>query len=141
MSREALIEQDRINNLRKGVIGPPEVCIERGYLMTESYQETESEPYVIRRAKALSKVLKGMTIHIGKGELIVGRSTSKQRGAILLPEVQWEWYLREMEMLSTRSWDRCLPFSEEEKAKLKSFYHIGKGNRFTISGMRQCLKM
>ena len=119
--------QERISNLRKRVIGPPEVCIERGYLMTESYKETESEPYVIRRAKALSKVLKGMTIHIDKEELIVGRSTSKQRGAILIPEVQWEWYLNEMEMLSTRSWDRCLPIPEEDKAKMKEFLPYWKG--------------
>ena len=45
--------------------------------MTESYKETEGEPPVIRRAKALEKILKEMTIGIEDGELIVGRTTSK----------------------------------------------------------------
>ena len=35
---------------------PPEMCIKRGYLMTESYKETEGESPVIRRAKALKKI-------------------------------------------------------------------------------------
>ena len=42
----------------------PEICIERAYLMTESYRETEDEPRFLRRAKALRKILTEMTICI-----------------------------------------------------------------------------
>jgi formate C-acetyltransferase len=118
----------RVSRLREQVFGVmPELCIERGYLMTESYKETESEPFVIRRARALARILKEMTIHIEDGELIVGRTTSKRRGGLLIPEVQWEWYLKEMDSLSTRDWDRCSPLTKEAKAKMKGFLPYWKG--------------
>lgn len=72
-------DSERVRRLREKVLCAPSMCIERGYLWTKSYKETESEPVVIRRAKALEKVLKEMTIHIEDGELIVGRATSTQR--------------------------------------------------------------
>src|SRR5512137_254580 len=90
----ALKRSERVIKLRDKMLHPPEICIERGYLLTESYKETESEPPIIRRAKGLAKVLGGMTLGIGDGELIVGRTTSKPRGGMLIPEVQWEWYLK-----------------------------------------------
>ncbi|OGO20611.1 MAG: hypothetical protein A2144_02920 [Chloroflexi bacterium RBG_16_50_9] len=105
----------------------PEVCIERGYWWTESYKETESEPPIIRRAKALAKVLNNMTINIGDNELIAGRATSKVRGGPLMPELQWEWYLKEMDTLSSRNWDTFSPLREDEKAKMKEFLPYWKG--------------
>ena len=118
---------ERVSKLRGKMLILPEICIERGYLMTESYKETEAEPPVIRRAKGLEKVLEEMTIGIEDGELIVGRATSKQRGGPLIPEVQWEWYLEEMDSLSSREWDRLAPLTEEEKAKMKEFLPYWKG--------------
>ena len=70
----------RVMKLKKGVLCTPQLCLERGFLMTESYKETEGEPALIRRAKALEKILQEMSIYIEDGELIVGRATSKQRG-------------------------------------------------------------
>ena len=64
---------ERVTRLRELVAGvTPEVCIERGLLITEAYKETENEPPIIRRAKALEKILKEMTVRIDDGELIVG---------------------------------------------------------------------
>ena len=60
----------RVSKLKEGILRPPELCVERGYLITESYKETESEPIIIRKAKALEKILKEMTISIEDGELI-----------------------------------------------------------------------
>ena len=117
----------RVNKLREGMLRTPELCIERGYLITESYRETESEPPLIRRAKALAKILAGMTIHIEDGELIVGRTTSKRRGGPLIPEINSDWYLKEMDTISTREWDRFSPLREEEKAKMKEFLPYWKG--------------
>jgi pyruvate formate-lyase/glycerol dehydratase family glycyl radical enzyme len=118
---------ERVSKLREKMLRLPEICIERGYLMTESYKETESEPPLIRRAKALSKVLEEMTLGIEDGELIVGRTTSKPRGGLLIPEVQWEWYLEEMDIFPTRAWDRCSPLTGEEKAKMREFLPYWKG--------------
>ncbi len=119
--------KSRVNKLREKMLVMPSICIERGYWMTESYKETESEPIIIRRAKALEKILREMTIGIEDGELIVGKATSKTVGGILRPEVQWEWYLEEIETVSTREWDRFAPLTEEEKAKMKECLPYWKG--------------
>ena len=54
----------RVSKIRERTMVPPQVCIERAYLVTESHKETESEPAPIRKAKALEKCLKEMSIRI-----------------------------------------------------------------------------
>ena len=118
----------RVKSLRDKVINAiPEVCLERAWLMTESCKETEGQPELIRRAKALKKILNEMSIGIEGGELIVGKATSKIRGGPLLPEVQWGWYLEEMDTISTRDWDRFAPLTKEDKEKMKQFLPYWKG--------------
>ena len=118
----------RVKSLRDRVINAiPEVCLERAWLMTESCKETEGQPELIRRAKALKRILSEMSIGIDEGELIVGKATSKIRGGPLLPEVQWEWYLEEMDTISTRDWDRFAPLTKEDKEKMKQFLPYWKG--------------
>jgi len=119
-------DKERLGRLREGALGTPELCIERAYLMTESYKETENEPHLIRRAKALEKILKEMTIHIEDGELIVGRATSTRRGGPLTPEINWDWCQEQMDTIST-DWDEFAPVAEEEKAKMKEILTYWKG--------------
>lgn len=118
---------DRIKNLRELMLTTPEICSERGYLMTESYRETEGHPPAIRRAKALEKILTHMTIRIEEGELIVGWATGKVRAGAILPEISSEWILDELDTVSTRDWDKYAPLSEEEKAKIRNFIPYWKG--------------
>ncbi len=54
--------------------------LQRSRLMTESYKETDGQAMVIRRAKALSHVLKNMDIFIRDHERIVGYQTSDPNG-------------------------------------------------------------
>lgn len=65
------------------------ICLERARLMTQSYKETEGEPEVIRRAKALAKVLENMTIYIRSGERIVGNYASDPYSFPLYPEISF----------------------------------------------------
>ena len=118
---------DRVKKLREEMVCTPSLCIERGYLITGAYKEFEGDPAIVRRAKALARVLNNMSIHINDGELIVGTATSKQRGGILTPEVHWGWYLDEMDTISTREWDRFQPLTEEEKQKMREFLPFWKG--------------
>lgn len=112
----------RVQKLREEIVNAmPEVCLERASLMTESYQETEEQPEITRRAKVLYKTLSEMSIGVGDGELIVDKATSKLRGGPLLPEIQWGWYFEEMDLISTRNWDRFTPLSDEDKKKMKHF--------------------
>jgi len=122
-----LAASERISKLRQAALQQPEVCVERPYYMTESYKETEGEEMVVRRAKALANILEKMTITIYEGELLVGTGTSKRRGSFILPEVQWEWYLDEMDRMSERAWDACQPIKPEEKEIMKECLPYWKG--------------
>lgn len=117
----------RVKKLRESMLTTPAICVERGYLMTESYKETEGQPEVIRRAKAVARILEGLPVVIEEGELLVGRGSSKKRAGILSPELNWRWYLEEMDTLSTREWDRFAPLAEEEKAKMREFVPYWQG--------------
>src|SRR4030042_4113156 len=64
----------------------PTICSERARYWTESWKETEGQPAVVRRAKALANVLQKMSIYILDGELIVGNVASKPRASVVNPE-------------------------------------------------------
>ncbi len=119
--------KERIEQIRESVYAIPQLCIERAALMTESYKENEGDPPALKRAKALDKILREMSIRIEPDELIVGRATSKRVAGPLVPEVQWQWYLAELESLSSRETDRIQPWNEEEKAKVKEIIEYWKG--------------
>ena len=67
------------------------ICMERPRLVTESYKETEGEPYVLRRAKALANFLDNMTIYIQPWERIVGNFASTPDSIQHYPELFWRW--------------------------------------------------
>ncbi|MBI9108820.1 MAG: glycyl radical protein [Spirochaetales bacterium] len=86
----------------------PEICIERARLITESYRETETEPMIIRRAKALANVLEKMTIFIQKDQLIAGVQASKLRSAPLFPETEANYLEKEIDLFEKREQDRLI---------------------------------
>jgi formate C-acetyltransferase len=69
--------------------------LERAQLLTESYKQTEGEPMILRRAKALSYILHNMTLFIRPGELIVGNFSSTLDSVCYYPEMAWKWVERE----------------------------------------------
>ena len=88
---------------------------QRALLITESYGETEGEPIVLRRAKALKKILEGIETPIHDDELIVGcQNGSSPRSANVFPEMSVEWLTEEMETLPTRGVD---PFKITDKVR------------------------
>jgi pyruvate formate-lyase/glycerol dehydratase family glycyl radical enzyme len=121
------IKKSRVARLRAKMLRMPDICIQRAYWWTKSYQETEGQPEIIRRAKALAKVLQNLPIFIDEDELIVGRTTSKERGCILFPEIQWEYILNEMELFSSRDWDKCGAISTREKRMIEETLPYWKG--------------
>jgi len=89
---------DRTRVLKETLLATtPKICPERARLITESWQETEGEPIVVRRAKALEKILTGMNIFIRPGELIVGNHASEVRAAPLFPEFSVQFILDELD--------------------------------------------
>ena len=89
---------ERTRQLRDTMLAViPKLCSERARLYTESWKETEGQPTVIRRAKALEKVLGGMSIFIRPGELIVGNQASDVRAAPVFPEFYMRFITEELD--------------------------------------------
>ncbi|MBM3131425.1 MAG: hypothetical protein FJZ95_00085 [Chloroflexi bacterium] len=67
------------------------LCLERARLVTQSYKETEGEPMVLRRAKALKKIIENMTVFVQDYELIVGNIASDPSAVPTYPEMFYKW--------------------------------------------------
>ena len=118
---------ERIRQIKEEVTSVhPEICVDRAILITEAYRATEGEPVVIRRAKALKKILEEMPIYIQDGELLVGNQGHKPRSAPIFPEYSWDWILNEIDQFDKRHSDRFI-ISEEDKQKLRKSLKYWKG--------------
>ena len=108
----------RISVLREKVMSArPSVCTERARFYTRIYQEHEDKPVIIKRALALEKTLREMTVFIDEGELIVGNHSSSHRAAPIFPEYAVEWLSEELDELDKRPGD-AFYITEEHKAEL-----------------------
>jgi formate C-acetyltransferase len=78
---------ERILRLKDGLFATPtHFCFERARIVTRSYQGTEGQPSVLRRAKALYAVFTQMPILIRPGELLVGQRAAILAGRSVYPE-------------------------------------------------------
>ncbi len=78
------------------------LSIERTRLHTDSMRSTEGEPQIIRQAKSLANILKGIPVKIFSDELVVGSVSDKIRGAMVYPEAHGSRIVPELEELSAR---------------------------------------
>lgn len=117
----------RIKKLRNEIVlAEPSVCSERAVIVTKSYSESEGQPPVIRRAKALRDVLEQMTINIWDDELIVGNHASERRAAPVFPEWGVYWLERQLDEIETRPQDR-MAVPEKVKEDLRSIFPYWRG--------------
>lgn len=106
---------NRIQRLKDALFASPrEISLERALLYTESHQQTEGEPVILRRAKATAYILDKVEIAIRDDELIAGNRTVKPRAGIMSPEMDPYWLLKELEQFATRPQDR-FTISEDDK--------------------------
>lgn len=118
---------ERIPKLVKDLFAKmPEIEAARAELITESYQQTEGQPIIMRRAKAFAHILEKIPIIIRDGELVVGSTTIAPRGCQTYPEFSYEWLEAEFDTVEHRVAD---PFyiSEETKKRLKEANRYWKG--------------
>jgi formate C-acetyltransferase len=118
-----------IRNLRekeatgKGMYRPGiKLDLQRSRLLTESYRETEGEPMVIRRAKALDRILTGMDLYIQDWERIVGNNVSTPQGLYFGIDMNW----RSVRRLVRSEEGRSL-LSADEAAELEELIEYWKG--------------
>ncbi|RLC94184.1 MAG: glycyl radical protein [Chloroflexi bacterium] len=122
--------QQRID-MGAGYRSEVKICLERARLITEAYKETEGEPMVLRRAKALKKILEGMTIYIQPKERLVGNMASDPQSLPLYPELYWRWLEKALEDEYKHLLD------EEGKQELKEIHKYWK--KISVHGMERNL--
>jgi pyruvate formate-lyase/glycerol dehydratase family glycyl radical enzyme len=61
------------------------LCVERARLITESWEQTDGEPMILRLAETFTHLVDKMAIFIEDGELIVGNGASKPMGLEIDP--------------------------------------------------------
>ncbi|MDB4582276.1 glycyl radical protein [Draconibacterium sp.] len=117
----------RIADLREKILRTkPSVCTERANFYTRVYKENEDKPVIVKRALALEKTLKEMTIFIDDGELIVGNQSSENRAAPIFPEYAVDWLPDEMDELDKRPGDAFF-ITKEHKTELVEIANWWKG--------------
>jgi len=92
------------------------LCTDKIRLMTESLRQSEGEPQILRRAKALANVLDNIPIFIEEGELIVGNAASKPMGVELDCDMSI-WPQDEIDALR----EERFVATEEDEAELEAF--------------------
>ena len=71
------IDLSRIDRFQKKMSNRvASICSERAVLYTESFKQTEGEPYILRKAKAFAHTLAHMTVYIESDSLIFGNQAS-----------------------------------------------------------------
>jgi pyruvate formate-lyase/glycerol dehydratase family glycyl radical enzyme len=116
----------RIERLRTKIfVDKYPLCTEKIRLLTESYKETEGEPLIVRKAKALAHYLDNKTIYIDDDELIVGNVAFRPMG---IEADAPAWPKEDIDELRSREF----AISNEDEAFLRSLdeYWQGKGRTF-----------
>ncbi|MDV0431715.1 formate C-acetyltransferase [Lactiplantibacillus sp. DA1] len=99
--------ESRINEMKANLFKQKRrISLERAKLYTESYQQTEGETVIMRRARATVHVLDHVKISIRPGELLVGNRTVRPRSGILSPEMDPYWIMNEIDTISDRPQDQ-----------------------------------
>ena len=104
--------------------------MERNRLLTEAYKATEGEPMVIRRAKALSHILRNMSVFIVPNSRIVGHSGSTPHDLYYPIEINW---LSPWRALNSEDAKNLL--TDEGRAEFKEIIEYWKGK--TLSDIRK----
>ena len=110
---------DRMQAMKDKIFSTPRVIsLERARLYTQSWRQTEGQPVVVRRARAVASVLAGHRIVIDDTDLIVGNRSETPRAGVVSPEMSPYWIAEELDAFPTRPQD---PFdiSERDKAELR----------------------
>jgi formate C-acetyltransferase len=119
--------RERVLNARSAI------CLERAQYYTAVYKTNEDKPVVIRRALAIRETLRGMTIFIEPGDLIVGNQASKLRAAPIFPEYAVEWIVKEIDEFDKRPGDKFF-IEDNEKKELLALCSYWQGKTTLCQG-------
>lgn len=127
LSEPAMQPPARAQRLKASLLAiEREMCVERAVLVTDAYRTHEADPVILRRAKALAKLLREMTLLIAEDELIVGHFSNKRRSPSVFPEYGLHWVESELDLFETRPHNR-LRVPPEAKRALREIYPYWRG--------------
>ncbi|MGD0659592.1 MAG: pyruvate formate lyase family protein [Syntrophorhabdales bacterium] len=129
---------DRIRKLSvRSRSTPQTICLHRARAYTEVFDETEGEPLMLRRAKALARTLETLPVVIEEEELIAGRRACRIRCVPIVPECHGGWLLQDLGALPTRKQD---PFNvpPEQMAEAKELLQRWKGKTLYDVWSKSC---
>jgi len=111
---------ERIARLKERILSVKStICTERARIYTEACREHIDSPVILKRAYALEKTLKEMSIFIDEGELIVGNQSSALRAAPVFPEYVTSWIINELDEFDKRPGDAFFVTEEQKKELLE----------------------
>jgi len=117
----------RIEALKEQILSAvPSIEVDRALLITQSFKETEGQPAIVRRAKAIEKILAEIPIIIRNQELIVGSLTQEPRSSQVFPEFSNKWIKDEFETIGKRKGD-SFQISEKAKEQLTEVFKYWDG--------------
>ncbi len=119
---------ERIEAQKKlNLAAKPSFTAERALIYTRVYKETEGEPAVIRRAKALAATLREIKIDITPYELLVGRESIATRCTQAYPEIWGEDFYQGFDNIRDREKMSLQMTEEDEKALVEVVWPYWKG--------------
>ncbi len=121
--------QERIKILKDNLLIPKrKISFERSKWYTKSFKQTESEPIILRRAKATKMILENMQISIRKFDMIAGDRDVSPRSGVASPEMCPYWIKDELDTMETRPQDQFRVSEEQKKFFLDELYPYWEGN-------------
>lgn len=100
------IDLNRIDRLRRKMLcHDASLCSERALFYTQSFQETEGQAMILRKAQAFSHTLRHMSIYIEEDSLIFGNQASRNFAAPVFPEYSIDWIEKEIDTFALRQGD------------------------------------
>lgn len=124
----------RIARLKERILSVKStICTQRAKIYTNAYKENEDSPVILKRAYALEKTLKKMSIFIDEGELIVGNQSSALRAAPIFPEYVTSWIINELDEFDKRPGDAFF-ITEEQKKELREICSWWEGKTLIEKG-------
>lgn len=94
------------------------ICSERALLYTQSFQQTEGQPYILRKTKAFAYTLDHMSLYLRPHCPFFGNQASRDYAAPIFPEYSIDWVIDELDQFEHRDGDRFY-IDEKTKADLR----------------------
>ncbi len=108
----------------------PRIDIERALYFTQSMQETEGQPLVLRWAKALMHIARNITVYVQDDQLLLGRAGCDGRYGILYPELDGDFLDIAVRDLPTRKTSPATITPEDAKRVIEEIAPYWKGKTF-----------